>query len=387
MKIKSAGHAISILFLINMKLLMSSTVQAYENTFPIDTVRVINQYLESLASERNFSGALLIVKDGKKYFSRGYGLADKENHIPFTPSTLASIGSITKAFTAAAILKLAEDNKLSTDDGLKKFFKEVPPDKANITIHQLLTHSSGFGEFLTNDGGDYARVEKDEFLARAFAEPLAFEPGSKAVYSNLGYSILGIIIEQLSGTDYETFLANELFRPLGIEETGYHFPTKTKNTIAVGYRNGNRWGTHQERFEKAGGGPFWNLKGNGGLLASLNDMYLWITGLNHYSVLTRESVEKMFSPLIVEDGTGGRSFFGYGCNISTSRRNTKVISNGGSNGIFFAQLFRFPEEGVVFFMVTNESSINAGMVLPNVTQLYFQGEIVRDFTQRQQGGQ
>jgi CubicO group peptidase (beta-lactamase class C family) len=387
MKIKFVGIAILVPFLLSLKIIFAQTDPAKGNTIQIDTAQVINQYLQSLAIERNFSGALLIVKDGKKYFSRGYGLADKENHIPFTPSTLASIGSITKAFTAAAILKLAEDNKLSPDDGLQRFFREVPPDKANITIHQLLTHSSGFGEFLTNDGGDYARVEKDEFLTRAFAEPLAFEPGSKAVYSNLGYSILGIIIEQLSGTDYETFLANKLFNPLNIKEVGYHFPTLTTNTIAVGYRNGNRWGTHQERFEKAGGGPFWNLKGNGGLLASLNDMYLWITGLNHYSVLNRESVEKMFSPHLVEDGTGGRSFFGYGCNISTSRRNTKVISNGGSNGIFFAQLFRFPEEGVIFFLVTNESSINAGMVLPNVTQLYFQGEIVRDFTQRQQGRQ
>jgi len=387
MKIKFVGFTNLVTFILSLNLIFVQTEPVKGNTFHNDKAQVINKYLQSLASERNFSGALLIVKDGKEFFSQGYGWADKENNIPFSPSTLASIGSITKAFTAAAILKLVEGNKLSLNDSLKRFFKEVPPDKANITIHQLLTHSSGFGEFLTNDGGDYARVEKDEFLARAFADSLTFEPGSKAVYSNLGYSILGIIIEQLSGTNYEAFLVNELFGTLGIAEIGYHFPAETKNAIAVGYRNGNRWGTHQERFERAGGGPFWNLKGNGGLLASLNDMYHWITGLAQYAVLNQESVEKMFSPHIVEDDSGGHTFFGYGCNISTSRRNTKVISNGGSNGIFFAQLVRFPEEGVVFFMVSNESSINAGMVLPNVTQLYFQGEIVRDFTQRQQGGQ
>ena len=345
----------------------------------------IDQYLSSLARDRNFSGALLIVKDGEKFFSMGYGWADKENSIPFTPQTLASIGSITKAFTAAAIMKLQEKNMLSLEDRLERFFPDVPKDKANITIHQLLTHSSGFGEFLTNDGGDYARVEKKEFVTRAFADNLAFEPGSKVVYSNVGYSILGIIIEQVSGTDYESFLRQNLFVPLEIEEIGYHFPPVSKNSIAIGYRNGNRWGTHQQRFEKAGGGPFWNLKANGGLLSSIDDMFLWINGITSQKVLSQESVNKLFYPHIVEDGSEGRIFFGYGCNISRSRRNTTVISNGGSNGIFFAQMFRFHDEGVVFFMVTNESSINAGMVLPNITQLYFQVEIVRDFTLRQPG--
>jgi len=347
----------------------------------------LDQYLSDLARERNFSGALLIVKDGEEFFSKGYGWADKENKVPFTPQTLASIGSITKAFTAAAILKLKEENKLSLEDRLEGFFPDVPKDKANITIHQLLTHSSGFGEFLTNDGGDYARVEKKEFITRAFADTLAFEPGSKAVYSNVGYSILGIIIEQISGTDYETFLRQNLFIPLEIKEIGYHFPPVSKNPIAVGYRNGNRWGTHQQRFEKAGGGPFWNLKANGGLLSSLDDMFLWINGVTSRKVLSQESVNTLFYPHIVEDGSEGRIFFGYGCNVSRSRRNTTVISNGGSNGIFFAQMFRFHDEGVVFFMVTNERSMNAGMVLPNITQLYFQGEIVRDFTHQQPGSQ
>ncbi|HSV88737.1 MAG TPA: serine hydrolase domain-containing protein [Bacteroidales bacterium] len=347
----------------------------------------IDQYLSDLARERNFSGALLIVKEGEKFFSKGYGWADKENKVPFTPQTLASIGSITKAFTAAAILKLKEENKLSPEDRLERFFPDVPKDKANITIHQLLTHSSGFGEFLTNDGGDYARVEKKEFITRAFDDTLAFEPGSKAVYSNVGYSILGIIIEQIAGAGYETFLRQNLFIPLEIKEIGYHFPPVSKNPIAVGYRNGNRWGTHQQRFEKAGGGPFWNLKANGGLLSSLDDMFLWINGVTSRKVLSQESVNKLFYPHIVEDGSEGRTFFGYGCNVSRSRRNTTVISNGGSNGIFFAQMFRFHDEGVVFFMVTNERSMNAGMVLPNITQLYFQGEIVRDFTHRQPGSQ
>ena len=343
-----------------------------------DTTRRIDDYLSKLASEKHFSGGLLIVKDGKKIFSKGYGLADKEKNIPFTSGTLASIGSITKAFTAAGIIKLVEQNKLMLDDKLKKYFPSIPADKVDITIHQLLTHSSGFHEFLKQDGGDYEKINTEEFLQRAFSEPLAFTPGDKAVYTNVGFSILGIIIEKVSGLDYEQYLKTNLFDPLGIQHIGYRYPMSESDTIAIGYQNGKSWGTHQQHFAKEGGGPFWNLKANGGLEVSLNDMFLWVNSFTNHAVLSEANIQKMFTALILEDGYHGESSFGYGCNISLSRRHTKMISNGGSNGIYFARIIRLPEEGLVFYMVTNESSINANMVLPNVTQLYFQGKIEQD---------
>jgi CubicO group peptidase (beta-lactamase class C family) len=344
----------------------------------VDRKKLIDDYLTKLSVEKNFSGGLLIIKDGQKFFSKGYGWADKENKIPFTNSTLASMGSITKAFTAAAVMKLVEQKKLSVDDPLKKYFPLIPTDKAGITIHQLLTHSSGFHEFLQNDGGDFEKIGTKEFLAKAFAEPLAFKPGEKAVYTNVGMSILGIIIEQVSGLDYDVFLSKELFAPVGIRNIGYHYPVSKQDLVANGYQNGKNWGTHQQHFDKAGGGPFWNLKANGGLEASLDDMFLWANAFTDHTILNEATIRKMFTAQIQEDGYGGKSSFGYGCNISLSRRNTKMIDNGGSNGIYFARLVRLPEEGVVFYMVTNESSINTNMVLPNITQLYFQGMITQD---------
>jgi CubicO group peptidase (beta-lactamase class C family) len=343
-----------------------------------DTCKMIDTYLSKLMKEKNFSGALLIVKDGKIIFSKGFGWADKEKQIPFTTTTLASIGSITKAFTATAITKLAEQRKLSFEDQLKKYFPSIPSDKASITIHQLLTHSSGFHEFLKQDGGDYEKINAEQFLKRAFDEPLAFKPGEKAVYTNVGFSILGIIIEQVSGLDYETYLKKNLFEPLGIKSIGYHFPIFPSDTIAIGYQNGKKWGTHQQHFEQTGGGPYWNLKANGGLEVSLDEMFLWINSFTTHTILNKESIQKMFTPYKQEEGYNGQSSFGYGCNISQSRRNTKVISNGGSNGIYFARIVRLPQEDIVFYMVTNESSINTNMVLPNVTQLYFQGKIEQD---------
>jgi len=350
-----------------------------------DTCTIIDNYLTKLSAGKNFSGGLLIVKDGKKIFSKGYGWADKEKQIPFTTTTLASIGSITKAFTAAAIMKLVEEKKMSVTDPLKKFFPAVPADKAAITIQQLLTHSSGFHEFLQQDGGDYEKIEKEAFLKKAFAEPLAFTPGEKAVYTNVGMSILGIIIEQVSGLEYGQYLQTKLLAPVGIKNIGYHYPVLPGDTIAVGYQGGKPWGTHQQHFENAGGGPYWNLKANGGLEVSLDEMYLWINSFTNHTILGEQAIQKMFTPYIAEEGYNGTSWFGYGCNISKSRRNTKMIDNGGSNGIYFARIVRLPEEGVVFYMVTNESTINTNMVLPNITQLYFTGKIEQDAVAMQPG--
>ncbi|MEO8168594.1 MAG: serine hydrolase, partial [bacterium] len=343
-----------------------------------DTCTTIDNYLTKLTTEKNFSGGLLIIRDGKKIFSKGFGWANKENNIPFTPSTLASIGSITKAFTSAAIMKLSEQGKLSIHDPLSKFFPKVPADKAHITLHQLLTHSSGFHEFVQQDGGDYEKIETEEFLKRAFSEPLAFKPGEKAVYTNVGMSILGIVIEQVSGMSYESYLARNLFEPLGIHGIGYYSTQSHNDSIAHGYQNGKDWGTIPQHIGAAGGGPYWNLKANGGLEASLNDMFLWANALTNATILQDATIRQMFTAHTIEDGFAGKSSFGYGCNILTSKRNTKVIDNGGSNGIYFARLIRYPQEGVIFFLVTNESSINANMVLPNIAQLYFGGRIEQD---------
>ena len=371
------------LFLFSFLLICHCSSAQTSTVAPNDTCRKIDAYLTQLSREKNFFFFFLILKNGKRIFSKGYGWANQETKTPFTPETLASMGSITKAFTAAAILTLVEQGKLNLDDPLTKFFPSVPAEKSGITIHQLLTHSAGFREFLTGDTGDYEKIETDQYLARAFKEPLAFVPGSKSIYTNVGYSLLGIIIEQISGQEYEQYLKMAVLKPMGIEGMGYQFPPNHPERIAVGYQLGKPWGTHQTKFQLAGGGPYWNLKANGGLEASLNDMEKWITGISKHTVLSPAMTAKMFSPLVREEGYEGRSFFGYGCNVSQSRRNTKMIDNGGSNNIYFARLIRLPEEGVVFYMVTNESTMGTDKVLPNVTQLYFLGAIQQDaMTQR-----
>ncbi len=340
----------------------------------------LDSYLKRIAEEKAFSGGVVVIQGTETILKKGYGFANREKRIVYSSSTLGSIGSITKLFTATAIMKLVEQGKLHLSDPLAQFFPTIPADKKDITIHQLLTHSSGFVEFLEGDQGDFEVINTDFFLKRAFAQPLAFRPGSKAIYTNVGMSILGIIIEQVSGMDYESFLRKQLFEPNGIQEIAYTYPNASSDRIAIGYKNGSVWGTHQQRYEKAGGGPYWNLKANGGLEVSLDDMERWVNSFTKHSILSENSIFQMFSKQIAEEGYGGESYFGYGCNILKSRRGTKVIDNGGSNGVYHARLLRLPEENMVFYVITNNNAVNANMIMPNLTQLYFDGKIERDFT-------
>lgn len=339
----------------------------------------IDRYLTELSAERNFSGGLLIVHRGKKIFSKAYGWADKAKSLRFTPTTLASLGSMSKSFTATAIMKLVEEGRLSLDDNLGKFFPGIPNDKAGITIHQLLTHSSGLAEFLEGNPNDYAKIDKREFIERVYKEGLIFKPGTKGRYSNTGMSLLAVIVEEITKTDFGSYL-EKMLQPGGIKHVGFHYPLKKTGAIAHGYQGGIDWGTHQTHYDQAGGGPYWILKGNGGLEASMDDIFQWILSFTNNSILKKQTLDQMFTPYLGEEESDHRYSFGYGFVLSKTRTGAKAVETSGSNGVYFARLTFLPEENLGFFMITNESTMNANMVLPNVRQLYLYGEIREDAT-------
>lgn len=189
-----------------------------------------------------------------------------------SPKTVYDIGSITKQFTAAAILKLEMQGKLSTNDKISKFFDGIPADKQQITIHDLLRHQSGL---ISNIGRDYEKITEKEFLDKVFSSKLQFSIGSSFSYSNIGYSLLAIIIEKASNQSYETYLYENLWEPSQMEMTGYKRPAFDKKMIAIGYENDNKvWGKPTDK-EWDGVSPYWHLKGNGGILSTTEDLYKW----------------------------------------------------------------------------------------------------------------
>ncbi len=303
-------------------------------------------YLRRL-EKLGFAGVVLVAKGETPLFAEGFGLADREHAVRWTPGTISDIGSITKQFTGAAILKLEEAGKLDVGDPITRYFQGVPADKAGITLHELLTHSSGLSD---PDIGDFAPVPLDEYVKQTFARPLLFAPGTGYSYSNANFSLLGAILEKLSGETYETFLRERLFLPNGMYETGYRLPAWGESRFAQGYEaGGGRWGTFLER-PTAADGPHWALRANGGIHTTVYDMLRWARALLTGRVLTPESMKKLWSPWVSE---GGGTFYGYGWSIAKAPDGTKIVTHNGGNGIYFADLAIVPDSGTVVFVMTN----------------------------------
>jgi CubicO group peptidase (beta-lactamase class C family) len=305
-----------------------------------------------------FSGVLLVAKDGGVILAKGYGMADREKKIPVTADTVMCIGSVTKQFTGAAILKLETQGKLRVSDPITRYFKGVPDDKTGITLHHLLTHSAGFEAEL---GDDYQKIGRDDFIRLALTSKLRSKPGERYRYSNVGYSLLGAVIEIVTGQSYERYVHDQLFVPAGMMKTGYLLPPWAPNELAHGYlRDGKDWGTMRDK-PWASDGPYWHLRANGGILSTAGDMYRWHLSLLAETVLPTSAKDKYFKPHVPEGPVGG-SHYGYGWVIDRTPRGTRVITHNGGNGVFAADCYRFIDDDVFLFIassVAGKSSIAA----------------------------
>ncbi|MFN0206700.1 MAG: serine hydrolase domain-containing protein [Planctomycetota bacterium] len=328
-----------------------------------DAGKALHDYL-SATVPFGFSGSALAVKDGEVILAQGYGIANREKSIPFSVDTVIETGSITKQFTAAAILKLEEAGKLKTTDLISTYFKDVPPDKATIMIHHLLTHGSGLRSDFAE--GDYVPVGREEYVKRALESTLLFKPGKGYEYSNAGFSLLAAIIEMVTGDSYEKYLYKALFEPAGMKRTGYCLPKWSASEIACGYRNGVAWGIPNEK-PWAPDGPYWALRGNGGILTTLSDMLKWHRALLNDSVLTKPSREKMFTRHNPEPGSDGA--YGYGWVIDKTPRGTTLIHHDGGNMVFACDFYRYVDEGAALILASNNAELSVIRLAPNLTQI------------------
>jgi CubicO group peptidase (beta-lactamase class C family) len=314
-------------------------------------LKTVSAYLDAL-ERSGFTGMVLVESRGAAPISRGYGFSDISRNRKNDPRTIFDIGSITKQFTATAILKLEMQGKLSTDDTLGRYFPNIPPDKAGITLHQLLRHSSGLPGSI---GRDYDPITPAAFLDSVLNSRLRFSPGTDFSYSNVGYSVLAMVVEKVSGMSYEDYLSRNLWHPAGMEQTGYTRPAFDESMIAVGYDNADSaWGKPTEKKWDVDG-PFWHLKGNGGILSTAQDLILWDHALSGNRVLSDSAKAKMFHPALRKD-EDTNSYYGYGWDVHRSRRNTVTYWHNGTNGIFYSDFFRFPEEGATVILLSNKAN-------------------------------
>ena len=264
------------------------------------------------AAERNgFSGVVRVERGGVVLLERGYGLANREGQVPFTTSTIVQIGSNTKDFTAVAILQLQQAGKLSMNDSVGKYFRAVPSDKRGITIRQLLNHRAGFPLGI---GGDFEPMGRQALVDSAMRTTLLFTPGTRESYSNTGFSLLAAIIEQVSGTTYDQYVQRAILAPLGMRRTGFLMPGFTLSDLAHGYLASGRDNGTMLAKPHAADGPYWNLRGNGGMLSTVGDMHAFYTSLFEGDVLMTPATRALrFNPAepIGLAGSDGVNFFLY----------------------------------------------------------------------------
>jgi CubicO group peptidase (beta-lactamase class C family) len=287
-------------------------------------------------------GSIAVARNGKILFTHADRMADHRKSLPNSPTTRHRIGSITKPFTAMAILMLEEQGKLKTEDTVGQHLPDVPQSWQPLTLHQLLTHTSG----LTHSWGLPAfkksareRLSLQDTLRLFHDEPLRFKPGSDFGYSGVGYFLLARIIEERSGQSYETFMKEQIFDPLQMHATGAGDPEAPRS---VGYGR-----TPNGRMSIMPEFPMTMLTGGGNLYSTVEDLILWDAALRAGKLLSAAGYEKFYRT--------EKEGYAYGWHVKTEADRT-ALSHGGAVPGFTAYLLRYPEEGICVAVLTNTRS-------------------------------
>lgn len=308
--------------------------------FAQDTARM-EQVLDGSVKNRTFMGAVLVAKGDAVILSKGYGSANLEWEIPNSPATRFRLGSITKQFTAAAILLLEERGKLSTGDPIKKHMPEAPAAWDVITIHHLLTHTSGILNFTSlkeYPGLRGTATTVDKTIAVFRDKPLDFPAGEKMSYSNSGYLVLGHLIEKITGGSYEAFVQTNLLTPIGMSDSGYDSNTRIIPRRASGYLTG------PGGFVNAGYVHMTVPHAAGALYSTTGDLLKWERALFGGKVLSAASLQKMLTP--------EKNNYAYGVGVQTTD-GRKVVRHGGSIDGFNTAMFYYPGSGVSIVVLAN----------------------------------
>lgn len=305
----------------------------------------IDAYFKVHQDNNHFMGSVLVDWGGQALFSQGYGMANLEHDVPNLPSTKFRLGSVTKQFTATAILKLQEQNLLDISKSLSTYLPDYPNGEA-ITIHQLLNHTSGIPNYTSfEDLRSKKRntIKLDELIAYFCDRPLDFTPGERFNYSNSGYAVLTKIIETASDLSYADYLDKYIFEPLEMFNSGYDYAYLILPSRASGYSfNGEEY-QNVDFFDTS------LASGAGALYSTIEDLSKWSRSLYTDAVLSQASKDAMFTPSI-EEQEG--EYYGYGWKIDTKNGRDRVSHNGGIEG-FVAHFAQYPREQISIIVLSN----------------------------------
>ena len=313
----------------------------------IQTVRAdqVDKYLKSQMQEHRIPGLTLeVIRDGKAIKTAAYGLANVELNVPAKPETVFEIGSITKQFTAAGILMLAQEGKLSVDDKISKYLKDPPEAWANVTVRHLLTHTSGIKSYTGLDGFQIWRhLTQEQFIKAIGKEPMEFQPGDSWKYCNTGFNLLGYIIENVSGKNYWEFMGERVFQPLGMQATTKRLYSLVIPNRASGYEQTNHVWMNRDT-------DLTEVFSAGAIASTAGDLAKWSVALDGDQLLNAASKAQMWTPVKLNDGKTRK--YGFGWNVDTLEGH-KNIGHGGSTSGFSASIQRFPDDHLAVIILSN----------------------------------
>jgi CubicO group peptidase (beta-lactamase class C family) len=312
-----------------------------------------------------FSGAVIVEKDNQVILRKGYGFANKSKQIPFTADTPFPAQSIAKQFTAASILKLEEQGKLSVNDSISKYLIDVPEDKKTITIHQLLTHTSGF----TNDYSGTNIFNREDVITAILKNPLGNPIGEKMSYNNDGFELLAAIFETVSKQNLHQFIRQNFFVPVGMKSTGFQGDGKFWKDGIVAHGYNSYFDNGSPQFIK----PDWDGYGSGDIVTSVNDLYKWELSFRKNEILSANIKNKMTTPY---SDYRPNWKYGYGWFVIKSDRGTTEYYHGGGDipGGYTASYTRYPDEKMTIIIFANTMIDELGFlnaVKPDITDIAF----------------
>ena len=332
----------------------------------------LSPYLEQVAAGDAFSGAVLVAKNDQTIFKKAYGMANKSNSTANNVDTKFDLGSMNKMFTAVAIAQLAERGKLSFTDTVGRLLPDYP-NKAvaeKVTVHHLLTHTSGMGSYFNEAFSANLNNMKTvaAYLPLFANDPLAFEPGTKWQYSNAGFTVLGLIIEKVSGQSYYDYVKEHIFKPAGMVNTDSYERDKDVPNLAVGYTKMGDNGRPDPSAPRRANTPMRPAKGSpaGGGYSTVEDLLRFSLALRAYKLLTQKYTEIVTTGKVDMGGPGRKYGYGFGEEMSNGRH--IVGHNGGGPGIG-ANFDMFPELGYTVVVLTNYDPPAAMPVVKRIREL------------------
>ncbi|HMJ88957.1 MAG TPA: serine hydrolase domain-containing protein [Candidatus Acidoferrum sp.] len=307
--------------------------------------------------------ALRVISNGKEVKAASYGLANVELNVPVKTETVFEIGSLTKQFTAACILLLQQDGKLSVDDKISKHLRDTPATWSSITVRHLLTHTSGIRNYTGHDGFELTkRLTQAQFVQAIAALPADFAPGEQAKYCNSGYNLLGFIIENVSGKTYWSFLSERIFTPLGMSSATNRDPIIIVPHRADGYIRTN--GMLRNRDS-----DLTDVFSAGAIVSNIGDLVKWNASLETEKLLNATSKSQLWTPANLNNGR--ETPYGFGWRIGTHEGHRNIGHSGSTSG-FSASLQRFPDDRLTVIVLCNSDESNiATTIAKRIATFYF----------------